>query len=69
MHTFEYNGTLDEPLAEIASFELELDSTDRLSQKALSLSGLSIRFPPPLKAGLLLVKLILFGDPSFADDL
>ena len=37
--------TVDEPFAEIASFELELESTDRLSQKALSLSGLSIRFP------------------------
>ena len=51
--TFEYDCRADEPFAEIASLELELESTDRLSQNALSLSGLSIRFTLVLATGLL----------------
>ena len=45
----------------MASLELELDRTDRLSQNALSLSGLSIRLFPALIVGFALAFL-LFGD-------
>ena len=43
---FIYDGAFEDIFAEMASFEVELDSTERLSQKALSLSGLSIRWAP-----------------------
>ena len=63
MATFENACILDDPLADIASFELELDSTERLSQNALSLSGLSIRLPAPFIEGLVL-NAFLLGDTS-----
>ena len=59
-----FDGTLGEQFAANASIELELDSTDKLSQNALSLSGLSIRFPPPFIAWLV-ASASLFGDPLF----
>ena len=43
--TFELDCIEEDPFADMASLEYELESTDRLSQNALSLSGLSIRFP------------------------
>ena len=48
-------------MAEMASFEFELDRTERLSQKALSLSGLSIRLLPTFIVGFVPIP-FLFGD-------
>ena len=45
----------------MASFEFELDRTERLSQNALSLSGLSIRLLPIFILGLVPIP-FLFGD-------
>ena len=45
----------------MASFEFELDRTERLSQNALSLSGLSIRLLPAFIVGCVPIP-FLFGD-------